>query len=99
MTLSCRTAATPAAVAATVAATAADDPLSCDCTQSIIVSNSTFVDCSGGGVKLGSSGERGAPAPNVSLPVEKQDRGFLLSDNLLKGIPAEYSSANPFFAG
>ena len=63
------------------------------------MSNSTFVDCSGGGVKLGSSGERGAPAPNVSLPVEKQDRGFLLSDNLLKGIPAEYSSANPFFAG
>lgn len=33
--------------------------------QDVIVSNSTFLDISGGGVKLGSSGERGAPSPPV----------------------------------
>ena len=69
--------------------------------QSVIVSNSTFTDCSGGGIKLGSSGERGVPQPqnNVSMPAEAQDRGFLVSDNLLTGIPVEYSGANPIFAG
>ena len=69
--------------------------------QSVIVSNSTFTDCSGGGIKLGSSGERGVPQPqnNASMPAEAQDRGFLVSDNLLSGIPVEYSGANPIFAG
>ena len=49
--------------------------------QGIIVSNSTFTDCSGGGVKLGSAGERGAPAPDPQLDPAKQDRGYLVSDN------------------
>eukprot|EP01047_Picozoa_sp_COSAG01_P100094 COSAG01_NODE_30001_length_625_cov_1.155894_2_plen_161_part_01 len=35
--------------------------------QQVVVSNCSFLDISGGGVKLGSSGERGAPAPSVSL--------------------------------
>ena len=67
--------------------------------QDIIVTNNTFLDVSGGGVKLGSSGERGAAAPSSSLAVAKQDRGFLVADNLMSGIPKEYSGANPIFAG
>ena len=66
--------------------------------QSVIVSNCTFLDVSGGGVKLGKSGERGAPAPAVNTPVAEQDRGFLVQDSLFRGIPAEYSGANPIFA-
>ena len=50
-------------------------------------------------VKLGSSGERGAAAPAVTTPPSDQDRGFYIADNLLTGIPAEYSGANPIFAG
>lgn len=67
--------------------------------SSVIVSNSSFLDISGGGVKLGSSGERGARAPNVTLAPSLQDRGFLVSDNLMMGIPCEFSGANPVFAG
>ena len=51
--------------------------------SSVIVSNSTFLDISGGGIKLGSSGERGAKSPNVTLEPSMQDRGFLVSDNLM----------------
>jgi hypothetical protein len=51
-----------------------------------------------GGVKLGSSGERGALAPPKTLDPSLQDRGFLVSDNLFTGIPREFSSANPIFA-
>jgi hypothetical protein len=65
--------------------------------QGVIISNCTFFDCSGGGIKLGSSGERGAPAPNVTLDPELQDRGFLVADCLMKDIPVEYGSANPIF--
>jgi hypothetical protein len=64
----------------------------------IVVSNCTFRDISGGGVKLGSSGERGAPAPAVNTSVEDQDRGFLVQDSLFVGVPVEYSGANPIFA-
>ena len=69
--------------------------------QDVIEFNSTFLDISGGGLKLGSSGERGIlqPQNNESLPVEEQDRGFLVSDNVFTGIPVEYSGANPVFAG
>ena len=69
--------------------------------QDVIVSNSSFTDISGGGIKLGFSGERGVPQPqnNESMPVELQDRGFLISDNLMLGIPIEFSGANPIFAG
>ena len=67
--------------------------------QDIAVVNSTFTDISGGGVKLGSSGERGAAAPAVTTPPAAQDRGFYIADNLLTGIPAEFSGANPIFAG
>eukprot|EP00039_Didymoeca_costata_P028580 m.21525 g.21525 ORF g.21525 m.21525 type:complete len:848 (-) comp7175_c0_seq1:170-2713(-) len=67
--------------------------------QGVIVSNCTFMDNSGGGVKLGDVGERGAQAPNVTLDPSLQDRGFLVSDNLFTGIPNEYSGANPIFAG
>jgi pectate lyase len=67
--------------------------------QDVIVSNNTFADISGGGVKLGSSGERGAKAPNVTLDPSLQDRGFLVSDNTMSGFPTEYSGANQIFAG
>ena len=67
--------------------------------QDVIVSNSTFLDISGGGIKLGSSGERGAPSPPVALDPALQDRGYLVSDNLFSGIPTEFSGANPIFAG
>ena len=60
--------------------------------QDVIVANSTFSDCSGGGVKLGDTGERGAPAPSASLPVEQQDRGFLISDNFMDNIPVRFKS-------
>ena len=62
--------------------------------------NSTFLDISGGGIKLGYSGERGViqPQNNESMSPEHQDRGFILSDNLFSGIPVEYSGANPIFA-
>jgi hypothetical protein len=66
--------------------------------QNVVVSNCTFTDISGGGVKLGKSGERGAPAPAVDTPTAEQDRGFLVQDSLFVGIPAEYSGANPIFA-
>jgi hypothetical protein len=68
--------------------------------QDVIVFNSTFLDISGGGLKLGYSGERGIlqPQNNESMPVEEQDRGFLVSDNIFSGIPVEYSGANPIFA-
>ena len=62
--------------------------------QSVIV-RTVPLDVSGGGVKLGKSGERGAPAPAVNTPVAEQDRGFLVQDSLFRGIPAEYSGANP----
>ena len=67
----------------------------------MIVANSTFLDISGGGIKLGFSGERGVlqPQNNESMPVSQQDRGFLISDNLMASIPVEYSGANPIFAG
>ena len=67
--------------------------------QDVIVSNCTFTDCSGGAIKLGDVGERGAPGPAVDLPVALQDRGFMVSDNLIYNLPREYSSANPIFAG
>ena len=66
--------------------------------QDVIISNSTFTDISGGGVKLGSAGERGAPAPSMSLDPSLQDRGYLVSDNTFESIPTEYSGANPVFA-
>jgi hypothetical protein len=67
--------------------------------QSIIVSNCTFTDLSGGSVKLGKSGERGAPAPDPATPVAQQDRGYLVQDNLMLSNTQEYSSANPIFVG
>ena len=67
--------------------------------QSIIVSNSTFDDLSGGSVKLGKSGERGAAAPDPALPVAQQDRGYLVQDNLMTSNTQEFSSANPIFVG
>ena len=70
-----------------------------EASQSVAVSNCTFTDVSGGGVKLGSVGERGDPAPVATLAPALQDRGFLVSDNLFQGIPVEYSGANPVFAG
>ena len=63
----------------------------------IFVSNSTFLDISGGAIKLGKSGERGAKAPDPAMPPAEQDRGFVVSDNLMTGIPTEFSSANPVF--
>lgn len=68
-------------------------------TQGVVISNCSFTDCSGGAIKLGNVGERGAPGPAVDLPVELQDRGFLVSDNLMHNLPTEYSGANPIFAG
>lgn len=67
--------------------------------QNVLVTNSTFSDISGGAIKLGSSGERGAPAPNITLDPSLQDRGFLVSDCLMDSIPVEYGSANPIFGG
>eukprot|EP01052_Picozoa_sp_SAG31_P001462 SAG31_NODE_49_length_30599_cov_15.615016_22_plen_529_part_00 len=67
--------------------------------QNIIVSNCTFTDCSGGAVKLGNVGERGAPAPSASLDPTLQDRGYLISDNFIHDMPVEYSGANPIFLG
>ena len=61
--------------------------------QDVVVANSTFADCSGGGVKLGDTGERGAPAPSATMPTDQQDRGFLISDNFMDNIPVEYGSA------
>ena len=55
--------------------------------QSIIVSNCTFTDCSGGAVKLGDVGERGAPSPGAATPPAQQDRGFLVSDNYIHDMP------------
>jgi hypothetical protein len=66
--------------------------------QDVMVSNNTFTDISGGGIKLGYSGERGAKAPDPALAVSLQDRGFLIADNLFSGIPNEYSGANSIFA-
>jgi hypothetical protein len=60
--------------------------------QGVIVSNCTFRDCSGGAVKLGSVTERGDPAPLPTTPDAEQDRGFLVSDCLMDGIPVEYGS-------
>ena len=45
--------------------------------SSVVVSNNSFTDVSGGGVKLGFSGERGAKAPNVTLDPSLQVRGSL----------------------
>ena len=59
--------------------------------QDIIVSNSTFSDLSGGAVKLGKSGERGAAAPDPNTTVADQDRGYLVADNLMTGSTQEYS--------
>jgi hypothetical protein len=67
--------------------------------QSIIVSNCTFTDCSGGAVKLGNVGERGAPSPGAATAPAVQDRGYLISDNLIHDMPVEYSGANPIFIG
>ena len=53
----------------------------------------------GGAIKLGNVGERGAPGPAVDLPAPQQDRGYLVSDCLIYDLPREYSSANPIFAG
>ena len=66
-------------------------------TQGVVVSNSTFTDISGGGVKLGSAGERGAPSPPASTEPSEQDRGFVVSDCTFSDIPVEYSGANPIF--
>lgn len=63
------------------------------------MSNCTFTDCSGGAIKLGNVGERGAPGPPVDLTPVLQDRGYLVADNLIHDVPREYSSANPIFAG
>jgi hypothetical protein len=70
------------------------------CVASVNRFNSTFSDISGGGIKLGYSGERGVTQPqnNESMSPEQQDRGFIVSDNLFAGIPVEYSGANPIFA-
>ena len=65
--------------------------------QSIVVSNCTFTDCSGGAVKLGNAGERGAPSPDPALDPALQDRGYLVSDNYIHDMPVEYSGANPIF--
>eukprot|EP00038_Savillea_parva_P009887 m.186474 g.186474 ORF g.186474 m.186474 type:complete len:922 (+) comp16782_c0_seq1:76-2841(+) len=70
-----------------------------DASQSVAVINSTFTDISGGGVKLGSVGERGAPSPPVTLDPSLQDRGYVVSDCEFTGIPTEYRGANPIFAG
>ena len=51
------------------------------------MSNCTFTDCSGGAVKLGDVGERGAPSPGAATPPAQQDRGFLVSDNYIHGMP------------
>ena len=59
------------------------------------MSDCSFTDISGGGVKLGSAGERGAPAPSPDLEPSLQDRGFLVSDSTFSGIPTEYSGAPP----
>jgi beta-glucuronidase len=59
--------------------------------QDTVVSNCTFTDCSGGGVKLGNVGERGAPPPRPDLEPRLQDRGYLVSDNLFTNMPLEYS--------
>ena len=67
--------------------------------QNVVISNCSFDDCSGGAIKLGSSGERGAPSPSVTLDPSLQDRGFLVSDCLMTHIPVEYGSANPIFGG
>ena len=67
--------------------------------QSIIVSNSSFFDLSGGGIKLGKSGERGAAPPNPETPAAQQDRGYLVQDNHFYNNTREYSSANPIFIG
>ena len=61
--------------------------------------NGCLVRPTGGAIKLGNVGERGAPGPAVDLPVSLQDRGYLVSDNLIYDLPREYSSANPIFAG
>ena len=45
----------------------------------VVVSNCSFTDVSGGGVKLGSAGERGAPAPPASLAPELQEGQRLVS--------------------
>ena len=66
--------------------------------QDVVVSNCSFTDISGGGVKLGSAGERGAPSPNVTLDPSLQDRGFLVADNRMHSFPTEYSGANQIFA-
>ena len=58
--------------------------------QSIIISNSTFFDLSGGGVKLGKSGERGAAPPDPATPVAQQDRGYLVQDNHFYSNTQEY---------
>jgi hypothetical protein len=50
-------------------------------------------------VKIGNVGERGDPAPDTQLDPALQDRGFLVSDNLMESIPVEYGSANPIFGG
>ena len=67
--------------------------------QSILVSNSSFFDLSGGGVKLGKSGERGAAPPDPATPVAQQDRGYLVQDNHFYSNTQEFSSANPIFVG
>ena len=56
--------------------------------QSVIVSNNEFHDLSGGSLKLGKSGERGAPAPDPATPVPQQDRGYLVADNLMTASPS-----------
>ena len=50
-------------------------------------------------MKLGSVGERGAPAPAAALDPALQDRGYLVSDNFIHDMPVEYSGANPIFIG
>ena len=67
--------------------------------QSIVVSNCSFTDCSGGAVKLGNVGERGAPSPGATTDPSLQDRGYLVSDNHIHDMPVEYSGANPVFLG
>ena len=52
------------------------------------VSNGTFLDISGGAIKLGYSGERGVQQPqnNPKMDPALQDRGFVVSDCLMDKV-------------
>jgi hypothetical protein len=67
--------------------------------QNVTVSNCTFTDISGGAVKLGTVGERGAPPPPPDTDAALQDAGFLVTDNWIHDIPVEYHGAVPIAPG